>query len=49
MDKRQSTVRRQVWYIVVPPPVDVLDRERSDPSSFEFPKCVQEVEVLRGE
>jgi len=35
--------------IVVPLPVDVLDAERSDPSRFEFPRCVQEVEVLRRE
>jgi len=40
VDKRQSTVRRQVWYIVVPLLVNVLDAERSDPSRFEFPRCV---------
>jgi len=49
MDKRKSTVRLQVECVVVPLPVDLLDAERSDPSRFEFPRCVQEVNVLRGE
>jgi len=49
VDKRKSTVWCQVEWIVVPLPVDVLDVERSDPSRFEFPRCVQDVDVLRGE
>jgi len=31
---------------VVPLLVDLLDAEWSDPSRFEFPKCVQKVDVL---
>jgi len=42
-------VRLQIACVVVPLPVDVLDAERSDPSRFEFPRCVQEFDVLRGE
>jgi len=49
VDKRKSTVRLLVECVVVTLPVDVLDAERSDPSRFEFTRCVQEVEVLRGE
>jgi len=45
--KRKSTVPLQVECIVVPFPVDVLDAERSNPSRFEFPRCVQKVDVLR--
>jgi len=49
VDKRKSIVRCQVECVVVPLPVALLDAERSDPSRFEFPRCVQEVDVLRRE
>jgi len=46
VDKGKSPVCLQVECIIVPLPVDVLDAELSDPSRFEFPRCVQEVDVL---
>ena len=46
VNERKSTVHWQVDCIVFPLPVDMLDAERSDPSRFEFPTCVQKVDVL---
>jgi len=46
VDKRKSTVCWQVKCRVVLLLIDVLDAARSDPSGVEFPRCVQEVDVL---